>query len=67
MIDRLRPHNPHLRHARSDQRGYLALKLNDRELRADLMVAQDPLNAFSPVDVSVRFGVEHGRPGPQHA
>lgn len=65
VMDRLRPYNPHLLHARSDQRGYLALKLDERELRADLMVVQDPLNAFSPVAVSARFVVEHGRPGPQ--
>ena len=67
LLDRLRPHNPHLLHARSDQRGYLALNLTERELRADLMVVQDPLNAFSPVEVSARFVVEHGRPGPQRA
>jgi alkaline phosphatase D len=67
MFDRLRPHNPHLLHARSDQRGYIALQLTERELQADLMVVRDPLNAFSPVDLSVRYAVEHGRPGPQRA
>lgn len=67
ILDRLRPHNPHLLHARSDQRGYLALQVDARELRADLMVVQDPLNAFSPVEVSVRYAVEQGRPGPQRA
>ena len=67
LLDRLRPDNPQLLHARSDQRGYLALKVGERELHADLMVVQDPLNAFSTVDVSVRFAVEHGRPGPQRA
>ncbi len=67
LLDRLRPYNPDLLHARSDQRGYLALKLSEGDLRADLMVVQDPLNAFSPVDVSMRFVVEQGRPGPQRA
>jgi alkaline phosphatase D len=67
MLDRVRPFNPQLLHARSDQRGYLALDLNAHELQAELMVVQDPLNAFSPVDRSARFVVEHGRPGPQRA
>ena len=66
-LDRLRPFNPHLLHARSDQRGYIALKLTERELRADLMVVQDPLHAFSAVEVSARYAVEIGLPGPQRA
>ena len=67
LLDRLRPYNPQLLHARSDQRGYLALRVSERELHADLMVVQDPLNASSPVDLSLRFVIEHGRPGPQRA
>lgn len=67
ILDRLRPHNPHLLHARSDQRGYIALQLTARTLHADLVAVQDPLNAFSPVNVSARYTVEHGRPGPQRA
>ncbi|MBC7726969.1 MAG: hypothetical protein H7242_05040 [Microbacteriaceae bacterium] len=66
-VDRLRAFNPHLLHARSDQRGYIALKLTERELRTDLMVVRDPLDAFSAVDVSARYVVEIGLPGPQRA
>ena len=66
-LDQLRPFNPHLLHARSNQRGYTALQVSDRELHAGLMVVQNPLNAFSAVDVAVRSAVEIGLPGPQRA
>ena len=58
-------HNPHLRYARSDRRGYLALRLDARQLQAELMTVQRPLDALSPVDRAARFTVELGRPGAQ--
>lgn len=67
VMDSLRPLNPHLLHARSDQRGYIALEVGPRELRADLMAVQRPTDPASAVQVSARFAVELGRPGPQPA
>jgi alkaline phosphatase D len=67
VLDALRPLNPHLHHARADQRGYLWLQADARELRADLMAVRQPLDANSRVDVAARFVVEAGRPGPQKA
>ena len=65
ILDRLRPFNPHLKYARADQRGYIALQVDERAVLADLMVVQQPLDASSKVDVAARFAVELGRPGPQ--
>ena len=58
-------HNPNLLYGRSEQRGYVAITLDERALQADLMVVQRPLDAFSPVGVAVRFVVDADRPGPQ--
>ena len=55
--------NPHLHHARSDERGYVALELDARGLRARLEVVQDILDPQSPVTTSARFTVDPRSPG----
>jgi alkaline phosphatase D len=62
-IDAARGFNPHLRHARSDRRGYVSFSLSAKSLQARLMTVEDPLDAQSPVTVAARFQVEAGRPG----
>ena len=59
--------NPHLHHARGDQRGYVLLSLDPRQLTADLMAVADASDPASAVAVGARFVVEAGRPGPQRA
>jgi alkaline phosphatase D len=59
--------NPHLHHARGDQRGYVLLTLDDRQLAADLMAVADAADPASAVSADARFVVEAGRPGPQRA
>ena len=59
------PHNPHLRYARGDQRGYVAFELDERTLRARLMAVTQPDDPTSAVGVAARFAVEAGRPGAQ--
>lgn len=59
------PHNPHLHHARSDQRGYVSFTLDAKRLQAQLHAVLDPKNPASEVNVAARFAVELGRPGPQ--
>ncbi len=59
------PFNPHLRYARSDQRGYMSFTLDAKQLQAQLHAVLDPKNAASEVNVAARFAVELGRPGPQ--
>ena len=64
-VDKLLSFNPHVRHGRGDQRGYMAFELKDRLLQATLMAVARPDDARSPVTVDARFVVEAGRPGPQ--
>jgi alkaline phosphatase D len=59
--------NPHVHHARADQRGYVGFTLDAQRLQAHLMAVRDPQDPASPVEVDRRFVVEAGRPGPQPA
>ncbi|MEK8053255.1 alkaline phosphatase D family protein [Ideonella sp. DXS22W] len=65
--NRLLAANPHIRHGRSDQRGYTALTLDSRHLQAELMAVRDSADALSPVDVQARFAVDARQPGVQRA
>jgi alkaline phosphatase D len=66
-VDRLLALNPHLRHGRSDQRGYIALDLDERGLSATLVAVERQFDPLSPCVVQARFVVTPGRPGPQRA
>ncbi len=57
--------NPHLLHARGDQRGCIRFALTPARLQADLRAVTDPADAASAVTSQARFVVEAGRPGPQ--
>jgi alkaline phosphatase D len=59
------PLNPHVRYGRSDERGYVALKLGASRLDASLRVVSDVEDPNSTIRTSARFSVESGRPGPQ--
>ena len=62
-LDALRADNPHLHHARSDQRGYVHFSLDARRLQARLRVVDDPLDPASGIRTAARFVVEAGRAG----
>jgi alkaline phosphatase D len=64
-IDAALPFNPHIRHARGDERGTMRFTLDPRELRAELRVVDRPLDAASAVHTAARFVVEAGRAGAQ--
>lgn len=66
-FERLLALNPHLRHGRSDQRGYIALELDERRLQATLVAVQRADDPLSPCSAQAAFVVEAGRPGPQRA
>jgi alkaline phosphatase D len=66
-IDEALPFNPHLHHARADERGYVRFTLDQRALQAELRVVDKPLEAASPVRTAARFAVEVGRAGVQKA
>jgi alkaline phosphatase D len=62
-IDAALPFNPHILHARGDQRGYVAFALDGKRLDARLMAVADALDPASTVGVAARFHVDAGRPG----
>lgn len=62
-LETLRALNPHLRHARSDQRGGVRFVLTRDRLEADLRAVADASDAASAVGSQARFVVEAGRPG----
>ena len=66
-LDAERPFNPHIHHARSDQRGSVRFVLTRERLEADLRAVADPDDAASAVTSQARFVVEAGRAGPQRA
>jgi alkaline phosphatase D len=66
-IDAALPFNPHLRHARGGERGYVRFTLDARELQAELRVVEQPLDAASALHTAARFAVASGRAGAQQA
>ncbi|HTP73838.1 MAG TPA: alkaline phosphatase D family protein [Burkholderiaceae bacterium] len=56
-------HNPHIHYGRSDQRGYVAVRLDGEVLQASLMTVDNPENPNSAVGVAARFVVEARQPG----
>jgi alkaline phosphatase D len=57
--------NPHVHHARSDQRGYVRFQLTAQRLQGELMVLDDARDAASAIQAGGRYGVDAGRPGIQ--
>jgi alkaline phosphatase D len=62
-LDGARALNPHLRHARSDQRGYVRFTLDAERVQADLRVVDDARSPTSSLSSQGRFVVQAGRPG----
>jgi alkaline phosphatase D len=65
--DLARRYNPHLKHARSDQRGTLRLTVRDGRVEAELRGVVDARDPASAVGTQARFVVEAGRPGAERA
>lgn len=66
-LDRWLPHNPHLHYGRSDQRGYVACRLDAERFEASLMAVERPQDPDSAVNVAARFVVDARQPGVQRA
>ncbi|MEP7099652.1 MAG: alkaline phosphatase D family protein [Burkholderiales bacterium] len=62
-LDAMRPFNPHLHCARSDQRGYMRFTLTGTQLQAQLRVVDNALDPASGISTAARYIVEAGRPG----
>jgi alkaline phosphatase D len=65
--DALRPFNPHLRYARSDQRGYMRFRLDAQQLEAQVRVVDDARDPASGIQTAARFVVDAARPGARDA
>lgn len=57
------PWNPHIRHGRSDERGYMRFTLDEKRLQAQLRVLDDVQKEDSGIRTAARFVVEAGQPG----
>lgn len=66
-LDAALPFNPHLLHARSDQRGYLRFTLERETLQVALRVVADARDPASGIGTAARFAVAAARPGVQRA
>jgi alkaline phosphatase D len=66
-LDLARKFNPHIHHARSDQRGSVRFVLDSKQLTAELRVVQDARNPASAMAVQGRYVVDARKPGPQPA
>lgn len=59
--------NPHIRYARGDKRGYVAMTLTREAARADLMGVDDVTDEKSAVQPVASFVIENGVPGAKPA
>ena len=62
-IDAARGFNPHIRFARSDQRGYMRFALAAKQLQVQLRVVDNALDPASGVATVARFSVDALKPG----
>jgi alkaline phosphatase D len=62
-LQKARIFNPHLKYARSDQRGYMSFTLNAQALEARVMALDDPNARDSGVQVVARYAVNPREPG----
>jgi alkaline phosphatase D len=60
-------HNPHVHYGRSDQRGYVACRLDAGAFHAQLKVVERPEDPASAVNTAARFVVDAKRAGVQPA
>ncbi|WKB51532.1 alkaline phosphatase D family protein [Eleftheria terrae] len=63
QLDAMRPWNPHLHYARSDQRGYMRFDLDAKRLSARLLAVEEVKDPDSPVATVARFEVDPRHPG----
>ena len=61
--DAARGFNPHIHHARRDERGYMRFTLERERLQVELKVLDDVRDVNSAIKTAARFAVEAGRAG----
>jgi len=66
-VDAARAFNPHVHFGRSDQRGYLSIELDAKQMNVRLQTVDRPLDPASGITTAARFVVDAARPGPHDA
>jgi len=66
-VDAARAFNPHIRYARSDQRGYMRFALGEKQLQMQVRVVDNALDPASGITTAARFVVDAAKPGAQAA
>ena len=66
-VDAARGFNPHIHFGRSDQRGYLSIELDAKQMNVRLQTVDRPLDPASGITTAARFVVDAARPGPHDA
>ena len=62
-VDAARGFNPHIRYARSEERGYMRFALDAKQLRVQVRVVDNALDPASGITTAARFVVDAARPG----
>jgi len=62
-LQKARVFNPHLKYARSDQRGYMSFNLTARSLEARVMALDDVNIRDSAIQIAARYAVDPREPG----
>jgi alkaline phosphatase D len=66
-VDAVRGFNPHIRYARTDQRGYMRFALDAKTMAAQLRVVDNALDPSSGIKTAAQFVVDASRPGAKDA
>jgi alkaline phosphatase D len=66
-VDALRSLNPHLHHARADERGYLRFELSERALEVRLRTLADVRDPASSISTTAAYNVDPGQAGARRA
>ena len=67
LLQKLRPWSPHLKYARSDQRGYMSFSMTPQLLTARVMALADVNNPDSAIATAATYVVDPNLPGAQSA
>lgn len=62
-IDAARAWNPHIHYGRSEERGYLSVRLNSQQMQVRVRSVQDVSQPDSDIRTTATFEVENGQPG----
>ncbi|MEN9843727.1 MAG: Alkaline phosphatase precursor [Pseudomonadota bacterium] len=62
-LARIREHNPDIRHARSDERGYTLIDVQREHITATFRATPHPVQAGATLSTQAQYTLRHGEPG----